>query len=114
MYRGRIVVCDAPEQIKELVGGDLLELRPRNLRRAQTLVTDLEGVLEVQTYGDLLHVFVDGAEERQAEILAVLEAAGIEIIDLRQIQPRMEEAFISLVRRQRAEASRSDVAEEPR
>jgi len=108
MYRGRIVVCDVPEQIKELVGGELLELRPLNLRNAQKIVTELEGVLEVQTYGDLLHVFVDDAAEREAEILAALKEARIEVIDLRQIQPRMEEAFISLVRRQRAEVARSD------
>ena len=30
----------------------------------------------------------------------VLQAADIEVIDLRQTRPRMEEAFISLVRRQ--------------
>jgi ABC-2 type transport system ATP-binding protein len=108
MYRGRIVVCDVPEQIKELVGGELLELRPLNLRNAQKIVIELEGVLEVQTYGDLLHVFVDDAAEREAEILAALKEARIEVIDLRQIQPRMEEAFISLVRRQRAEVARSD------
>ena len=108
MYRGRIVVCDVPERIKGLVGGELLELRPLNLRNAQKTVTELEGVLEVQTYGDLLHVFVDDAVEREAEILAALNEASIEVIDLRQIQPRMEEAFISLVRRQRAEVARSD------
>jgi ABC-2 type transport system ATP-binding protein len=108
MYRGRIVVCDVPERIKGLVGGELLELRPLNLRNAQKTVTELEGVLEVQTYGDLLHVFVDDAVERGAEILAALNEASIEVIDLRQIQPRMEEAFISLVRRQRAEVARSE------
>jgi ABC-2 type transport system ATP-binding protein len=110
MYRGRIVVCDAPERIKGLVGGDLLELRPTNLRSAQRVVTELEGVLEVQTYGDLLHVFVDNATERQGSLLEALNSAKIEVIDLRQIQPRMEEAFISLVRRQRAEATQSEAA----
>jgi ABC-2 type transport system ATP-binding protein len=112
MYRGRIVVCDVPERIKALVGGELLELRPQNLRDAQKIVGALEGVVEVQTYGDLLHVFVDNASERRDSLLAALAAANIEVIDLRQIQPRMEEAFISLVRRHRAEAMRSEVAGE--
>lgn len=110
MYRGRIVVCDVPERIKGLVGGDLLELRPLHLRDAQRIVSALEGVIEVQTYGDLLHVFVDNAKERQDSLLAALTAASIEVIDLRQIQPRMEEAFISLVRRHRAEATQSAAA----
>jgi ABC-2 type transport system ATP-binding protein len=110
IYRGRIIVCDQPEQIKGLVGGDLLELRPaeaagagslgQSLHRAQEAVSGLDGVLEVQTYGDLLHVFVDDAGRRQGALVSALEAAGLDVADLRQTRPRMEEAFISLVRRE--------------
>jgi ABC-2 type transport system ATP-binding protein len=114
MYRGRIIVNDAPDQIKGLVAGDLLELRPagvegggslgQSLRRAQEIVGGLEGVMEVQSYGDLLHVFVDDAAVRQAPLVAALHEAGIDVVDLRQTRPHMEEAFISLVRRERAQA----------
>jgi ABC-2 type transport system ATP-binding protein len=114
IYRGRIIVCDHPEQIKGLVGGDLLELRPaeavgtgslgQSLHRAEEAVAGLEGILEVQTYGDLLHVFVDDAARRQEALVAALGAAGLEVADLRQTRPRMEEAFISLVRRERESA----------
>jgi ABC-2 type transport system ATP-binding protein len=105
MYQGRIIVCDAPEQIKRLVSGELLELRTRQLKRAEAAVAALEGVLEIQTYGDLLHVFVDSAAKRQASLSLALGDAGLDVADLRQIRPRMEEAFISLVRRQSAESS---------
>jgi ABC-2 type transport system ATP-binding protein len=118
MYRGRIIVNDKPEQIKGLVSGELLELRPadtaagpgatispaHSLRRAEEVVEGLEGVIEVQTYGDLLHVFVDDAAIRQESRVAALQAAGIDVADLRRTRPRMEEAFISLVRRERAQA----------
>jgi ABC-2 type transport system ATP-binding protein len=103
MYEGRLVVCDEPGQIKGLVAGELLELRLSNLRQAEAIVANVEGVLEVQTYGDLLHVFVDEAEARYGPIRSSLEAAGIAVRGLRQTRPRMEEAFISLVRRQMAE-----------
>ena len=65
------------------------------------LTTGLEGVLEVQTYGAMLHVFVDDAHRRQAEIEAALAAQGITCRGMREIEVRMEEAFISLIRRQR-------------
>jgi ABC-2 type transport system ATP-binding protein len=107
MYRGQIVVCDAPDRIRESVTGDLLELRPTDLRRADELVAGLTGVLEVQTFGDLLHVFVDNASERQESLLAALEAAGIRVMSLRRTRPRMEEAFISLVRREEGETAGS-------
>jgi ABC-2 type transport system ATP-binding protein len=102
MYQGRTIVCDAPERIKRLVSGELLELRTPQLKRAAAAVAALEGVLEVQTYGDLLHVFVDSVAGRQASLSLALGDAGLDVAGLRQIQPRMEEAFISLVRRQSA------------
>jgi ABC-2 type transport system ATP-binding protein len=100
MYEGRIIVCDAPDQIKRLVAGELLELRPSDLRRAEEVVARLEGVIELQTYGDLLHVFVDNASMRREALQRALEAAEIGVVSLRRTRPRMEEAFISLVRRQ--------------
>jgi ABC-2 type transport system ATP-binding protein len=100
MYQGRVVVYDEPDRIKALVGGDLAELRPSHLRLAEEIVAGMDGVLEVQTYGDLLHVFVDDLEARQASLVDALKEADIEVISLRQTRPRMEEAFISLVQRQ--------------
>jgi ABC-2 type transport system ATP-binding protein len=103
MYEGRLVVCDEPGRIKSLVAGELLELRPSNLRQAEGTVAEVQGVLEVQTYGDLLHVFVDDARTRMGPLRSSLEGSGIGVRGLRQTRPRMEEAFISLVRRQMAE-----------
>jgi ABC-2 type transport system ATP-binding protein len=130
IYQGRIIVCDAPEQVKRLVEGELIELRPvdaaeghvaaegapgRSLRRAQQVLAPLDGVIEVQTYGDLLHIFVDDASVRQAALVAALQVQGLAAADVRLTRPRMEEAFISLVRREMAAgeaAAREAVARE--
>ncbi len=101
MFRGEIVVCDTPEHVKGMVEGDLLELRPANLRRAELVAAALPGVLEAQTYGDLLHLFVDDADRRTPEVQQALEDADIGYAGLRQAKPRMEEAFISLIRQRR-------------
>jgi ABC-2 type transport system ATP-binding protein len=103
MFDGNIIVCDTPERIKGLVEGQLLELRPDELREAAQLIADLPGVLEVQTYGDLLHVFVDDAARRAPELQSVLAGAGIAAEGLRRTRPRMEEAFISLIRKRSEE-----------
>jgi len=99
MFEGKIIVCDVPERIKGMVEGELLELRPANLRAAERVITGLPGVLEVQTYGDLLHVFVDEANRRLPELQAALAEQSIPVHDFRQTRPRMEEAFISLIRK---------------
>jgi ABC-2 type transport system ATP-binding protein len=100
MFEGKMIVCDVPERIKGMVAGELLELRPTNLRAAQEVMARLPGVLEMQTYGDLLHIFVDDVALRQPQLEAALAAEKVEVVSLRQTRPRMEEAFISLIRKQ--------------
>jgi len=102
LYRGRLIVCDTPEQIRAMLEGELIEVRTANLKPAREAVADLAGVLEVQTYGDLLHVFVDDAGRRTPQIADALDEAGIAVQRIRTTRPRMEEAFISLIRRTEA------------
>jgi ABC-2 type transport system ATP-binding protein len=100
MYRGQIVANDTPSAIKRRVRGRLLEFTPSRFVQAQRLVAALEGILELQTYGTMLHAFVDDPEQRRPEIEAALAEAGISCIGMREIEPRMEQAFISLVSRE--------------
>jgi ABC-2 type transport system ATP-binding protein len=104
MFEGDIIICDRPGHIKGLVEGELLELRPDPLRKASRLIQGLPGVLEVQTYGDLLHVFVDDADRRATIISKALTETGVEVQAIRQTRPRMEQAFISLIRKRRQES----------
>jgi ABC-2 type transport system ATP-binding protein len=102
IHRGRLIANDTPDRIKAMVPGQLLEFHPSQPAAARQLVTGLEGVLEVQTYGILLHVFLDSVERRRPEIEHALSVQGISCSAVRVIEPRMEEAFISLIRRQEA------------
>jgi ABC-2 type transport system ATP-binding protein len=100
IYRGELVAYDSPAAIKKQVPGRLLEFSPSHFETAKRLVEGLEGVLELQTYGRMLHVFVDDPEVRRGQIERALTGEGIGCEGLREIEPRMEEAFISLIRRQ--------------
>jgi ABC-2 type transport system ATP-binding protein len=100
MYAGRLIACDTPAAIKALTPGHLLEFNPSRFVPARDLMSGMEGVLEVQTYGTLLHVFVDDVEILRPQIEAALQAQGITWSGMREIEARMEEAFISLISRQ--------------
>jgi ABC-2 type transport system ATP-binding protein len=107
MYQGRLIVCDTPNRVKGLIEAELIEVRPVAaergvglIRRAEAAVRLLPGVVEVQTYGDLLHIFVDNAAQRLPQVKEALAAQSIQAEGLRQTRARMEEAFISLIRRQ--------------
>ncbi|MBA3947177.1 MAG: ABC transporter ATP-binding protein [Herpetosiphonaceae bacterium] len=104
IYAGKLIASGTPGQIKGLLPGHLLEFTPAQFGPARERVTGMEGVLEVQTYGEKLHLFVDEVPRRKAQIEAALLADGIAHDDVREIEVRMEEAFISLVRQQGARA----------
>ena len=103
IYQGQLVVCDTPEKVKTMTEGQLVTLTPADVRQAQVLLEDVDGVLEIQTYGEQLRVFTPDARKLMEQISTTFSAAGIEVHDMRQTRPRMEEAFISLIRRRRTE-----------
>lgn len=100
MYQGEIIRQGTPQALRQLVRGDLLAIVTADLTLAEPIVEKIDGVLEVQVYGDRLHVFVDDAHKRQTEIEAALNAAGVGIKQIRPAAPHLQEAFISLVTHQ--------------
>jgi len=100
IYAGRLIASGSPSQIKAMIPGRLLEVTPAVFAPALQLIRGMEGVLEVQTYGDKLHVFVDQVAQRKQQIALALAAHGIAHDPIREIDVRMEEAFISLIQRQ--------------
>ncbi|MEZ4869219.1 MAG: ABC transporter ATP-binding protein [Caldilineaceae bacterium] len=112
LYAGKLIASGTPTQIKALTPGQLLEFTPAQMEPARQCVAGLEGVLEVQSYGEKLHLIVDDAGRRMAQVAAALTAAGIAYQELRPIEVRMEEAFISLVQRQSTLAATANGVQE--
>ena len=100
MYAGRLIRCDTPQAILAGLPGELVELHPDDWRTAVRVLNGQPGVLEVQSYGNVLRVFLDQADARLPQVRRALEATGIRLLQVRRAPPRMEEAFIFLIRRQ--------------
>ncbi len=97
LFKGQLIECGTPREIKAMVRGQVIEFHPDRLEAARALLVRQPGVLEVQVYGTLLHVFVEEADRTWPHLQAALSEAGIQIDAARSIHPRMEEAFISLI-----------------
>jgi ABC-2 type transport system ATP-binding protein len=97
MFHGKLVVCDTPGAIKRLVPTELVRIRVADVRRARRALLGIEGVLQVQVHGNRLHAFVDDAQRRMEGLTAALADAGVEVLSMRRVPPRMEEAFIWLM-----------------
>lgn len=102
MYEGKIVVCDSPKNIRDGISAEIVQLIPEDWQAAASIVTKMEGVQELQTYGEYLNVMVDEAETRLQEIELALKLEQVGFKGLRIAPMRMEEAFISLIRRMEA------------
>ena len=100
IYKGNLIVENTPTNIKSMIPGHVLEFTPSVFATAYEICSKMEGVLEVQTYGDKLHVFVDEVTKRKVQIESALAAQGITHDPIREIEVRMEEAFISLIQKQ--------------
>lgn len=108
IYQGRMVVCDTPEKVKAMTEGQLIAIWPSDIHRARKVLTGLEGILELQIYGDQLRVFTHDADRLMEEVRSTLTAEDIEVRDMRKTRPRMEEAFISIIRRHMASNEQGD------
>ncbi len=98
LYEGRLMMCDQPRRIREMTAGELVEFHVDDWQRAQRMLAGLEGVLEVQTYGNVMRIFLDSADKRLPSLEAALRAKKIPYRGLRRKLAGMEEAFVSLIR----------------
>ncbi|NQS90894.1 MAG: ATP-binding cassette domain-containing protein [Chloroflexi bacterium] len=99
IYQGRIVICDSPTAIRNQLPGEVIKIVTSDWQKAREILLPLAGVLEVQSYGESLHVLVDSIDKRTRIVTKTLEKHNLKIHEIRGITPRMEEAFISLIRK---------------
>lgn len=97
LYEGRMMVCDTPRAIKNLLPGKVFAVRTSDLLQAERILRKHPAVIDLQPYGDMIYVIVEVsllAENLRAHLVEHITTD----IDLRPAQPRLEEAFIYFVR----------------
>lgn len=99
MYTGKLVECDLPKKIRGKLEGEIIEIRPEDWQKTLRTVTSLSGVREAQTYGESIHLLVDSGKRRLPEIERALQKERLDYRSIRIAPARMEEAFISLIRK---------------
>jgi ABC-2 type transport system ATP-binding protein len=103
MYEGNLVECDTPQNIRDKLDGDVIEVQAGDWQKALETVAGLDGVLEAQTYGESIHLLVDSGKQRMPQIEKILKRSNIDYRSIRIAPTRMEEAFISLIRKMESE-----------
>lgn len=99
MSNGRLIEVGTPAYLKSLVHGVMLELSPSDVSGARKSLTLGDGVLDVNVFGDTLHVRLEN-ESAESTVVDLLSRGGVEILSRKWIAPSMEDAFLSLIPRQ--------------
>jgi ABC-2 type transport system ATP-binding protein len=97
MDKGRILLCDTPDALKQRMKGDLLELIAQPQRQAKEMLSALPEVRGVQVFGDRLHVWVADASRDEPQLLQSLSEQGIQVIASRRAVPGLEDVFVSVL-----------------
>ena len=97
MDKGRILLCDTPDALKQRMKGDLLEFIAQPQRRAKEALSALPHVRGVQVFGDRLHVWVADASRDEPHLLRSLSEQGIQVIASRRAVPGLEDVFVSVL-----------------
>jgi ABC-2 type transport system ATP-binding protein len=104
MYGGKLVALDTPIALKRsTIDGEVLEVEGSPQNQARDLLEAQPGVREVAPHGARLHAIVDDAALRGPQIAQALREAGVEDVRAEQIDPSLEDVFVTLVRQQSAE-----------
>jgi ABC-2 type transport system ATP-binding protein len=96
--RGEMMIMDTPQHIKSLMKGVILEIVCNGIRRAAEILRPLVFVIEIQVFGDRLHVIVADHERDFPLLRKELNNKGVEIESWRVVPPSLENVFISLTR----------------
>ena len=97
IWNGRLAALDSPYKIR--TGFDAYEfisLRSGQLNHAFRRIKEIPNIIDVNIYGEELHVAVPHADVFIPQIRATLEEAQISVEGLKKIQPSIEDVFVSL------------------
>ena len=104
MFRGELIEQGEPDALRQLAPGEMLALYTPDLARTKAILPEFPDYITHQVYGDRLHVFVADAAASRPRLAAFLQARNIPVQEIYVDEPRLEEAFIHLIRQARTEA----------
>ena len=97
---GRAVAAGTPAQLKQRIGGNVIEVHVRDNRDVATIAELLgrlgEGVAQIDQATRRVSVRVDSTGDRQMTALQSLYATGVELDDIAMRQPNLDEVFLTL------------------
>ncbi len=86
----------SPAVLKKSIEGDLLKLSTDAPFATVAAMNEMTGIMNVALQGNDVHALIDPERQSGSAIADALRAAGINVTDVRQVEPTLEDVFIYL------------------
>ncbi len=96
--RGKMLACGTPDEVKTLMRGTILEIRCDEPRKVAALLKGKMTGATVGLFGDKVHVVgYEPEDSLTSAAKSLLAGAGIAQAGIRQIEPTLEDVFVSVL-----------------
>lgn len=97
LHQGRLLACDTPDRVKRLMRGTILEVRVSRAREGAAFLKRRLRAESIGLFGDRIHVVTMNHAQTADEVSGILEGEGFTLHGVRQIEPSLEDVFISVL-----------------
>lgn len=98
MHKGKLLACDTPKGLKTLMKGGVLELVSRDPRRMVRVLSAEFPSGSVALFGEKVHLYSTDPGEARSKAEATLKEAGVELSEVNQVEPMLEDLLVSLLK----------------
>ncbi len=104
IHKGRLLACDAPDRLRGLMRGTILELRTDNPRTSARLLREAFPAASVGLFGDRVHLVIEEPGKIRGLAQEVIMSEGVKLHGIRQVEPSLEDVFVSVLAEENSRA----------
>lgn len=95
--KGTIVALDRPVALQHSLAGQMVAVRLSDSRRGVSVLRQTAGIRRAAVFGDAIHVTLGNRDRDWPIAQAALAAQQIEVADVHDVEPSLEDVFIDRV-----------------
>jgi len=99
--KGRLLACDTPANLRKLMKSNILEIITTDSRKAVALLREKLTGESISLFGARIHVTTATPEPTASRISSLLREEGISLQSMREVEPNLEDVFVSVLSEER-------------
>lgn len=97
IHQGELLACGSPDEVKTLMRGTIVEVRPLQPRKVATVLRERLAPDPVGLFGDRVHVVTGDVAHTTKHIEQILSDESLEVKSVRPIEASLEDVFVSVL-----------------